>query len=153
MAQDFPTALATLETHLIAAGTSITPNITDVGSGEVGTPAGDVIRYWYEGDGDPSRMARRTLTRESLGERVMVQALWQVSSRDKPVAAKLETRVRALKVAIKTALLNDSDLGASCESVLVGDADAGWLAIGGGTWRSLSIPLVIDMTDTDTIAR
>ena len=153
MAQNFTTALANLETHLVAAGTAITPNITDVGAGEAGTPAVASIRYWYNGDGDPARMARRTLTRESVGERVTIQALWAVASRDKPIAASLEARVRALKVAIKTALNGDSDLGASCESILVGDAEAGWLNAGGGTWRSLNIPLTIDMTDTDTIAR
>jgi hypothetical protein len=69
------------------------------------------------------------------------------------VAAALEARVRALKVAIKTELNGDIDLGAACESVMVGDAEAGWLQLDGSTWRTLTIPLVLDMTDTDTIVR
>lgn len=153
MTQNFTTALATLETILTAAGTAVTPRITDIGAGEPGVPPGTCIRYWYAGDGDPSRMARRTLNRESLGERITVRAYWPVPNRDKAPAAALEARVRALKVAIKTGINADIDLGAYCESVDVGDADAGWLQLDGGTWRTLTVPLVLDMTDTDPLAR
>lgn len=153
MAQNFTTALSTLETHLVAAGTAITPAITDVSAGEPGVPPGACIRYWYTGDGDPKRMGRFVLNGESLGEQVTVRAYWPVATRDKAPAAALEAAVRALKVAIKTAINGDIDLGAACESVWIDDAQAGWLQLDGGTWRTLTVPLVLDMTDTDTIAR
>lgn len=153
MAFSFTTALANLEVHLAAAAAAITPPIPDVGAGEPGVPTVATLRYWYEGDGDPGRMARNVLTAENIGERVTIRAYWPVSTRDKPAAAKLEARVRALKHEIKTRLLADSDLSESCEITLIGDAEAGWLLLDGGTWRTLTLPLTLDFPDAYPKAR
>lgn len=82
-----------------------------------------------------------------------MRVYWPVATRDKKPAAALEAQVRALKVAIKTELNGDLELGGACESVDVGDADAGWLQLDNATWRTLTVPLTLDMTDTDTLAR
>lgn len=153
MAFSFATALTNLEVHLTAAAAAVTPPIPDVGAGEPGIPTTACLRYWYEGDGDPARMSRNVLSAENIGERVTIRAFWPVSTRDKPAAAALETRVRALKHDIKTRLIADSDLSEACEITQVGEAEAGWLMLDGGTWRTLTIPLVLDFPDAYPKAR
>lgn len=150
----FAAALAVLDTHLVTAGATLSAAnaITDVLAGEPGTPPGRCARYWYEGDGAPARMGgQRTLGDQMTGERVTVRLYWPVSTRDRTVAPRLEADVQAAARAIKHALIGDSTLGGNCTDMEVGDADAGWLLLDSATWRTLSIPLVLDFVDLDPI--
>lgn len=148
----FSGALTTIATHLGTAGNAQTPKITDIGVGEPGVPPGRCVRYWYEGDGAPARLgATRTLGDQMVGERLTIRAFWPVGTRDKTVSAALEADVQLFARAIKHLLIEDSQLAGNCVDLEVGNADAGWLSLDGGTWRVLSIPLVLDFVDVDHI--
>lgn len=148
----FSAAMSTLNTHLVTVGATLSPKITDIGQGEPGVPPGRCARYWYEGDGPPARMgATRTLRDQMVGEKVTIRCYWPVAGRDKAVASALEVDVQAAARAIKNALIGDSTLGAACVDLEVGDADTGWLLLDGASYRTLTIPLVLDFVDIDTI--
>lgn len=149
----FAGALTVIQTHCTTAGTSLTPTITDIGVGEPGTPPGRCIRVWYEGDGAPVHLAERTLADISVGERVTVRAYWPVANRDKPLASALESDLQAFVVLIKTALIGDSQLGGNCADLDVGQADAEWLLLDGGAWRTVTILLVLDFVGPYTLAQ
>lgn len=148
----FAAGLAVIDAHMLAAGTALTRPIRLILPGEPSTPPGNCGAYWYEGDGPPVHFPARTLTDEMVGERVTLRWYWQVSSRDKVAMGNLEADLRAVKVDLKSRLSGDSTLGGNCVDLDVGDADAAWLNLDGGLWRTLTIPLVLDYVDIQTIA-
>lgn len=148
----FAQALSVIDTHATAAGAALSRKITLVLPGEPATPPGNCIAYWYEGDGAPRHFPPRTLTDQMVGERVTLRAYWSVSSRDRVAMANLEADVRALKLDLKSRLSGDSTLGGNCVDLDMDDADAAWLNLDGGLWRTLTIPLVLDYVDIQTIA-
>jgi len=150
----FSGAMSVIGSHLTTQGSSLSPKIIDVAAGEPAVPPGVCARYWYDGDGDPAHMGgRRTLGDQMIGERVTIRLYWPVQGREAAVSATREASVYAAKAAIKHALVGDSQLGGNCVDLDVGDVSAGWLMLAdqGGAWRTLTIPLVLDLVDVDPI--
>jgi hypothetical protein len=149
----FSGALTTIGTHCTTAGTALTRTVADVGRGEPATPPGPCIRFWYVGDGDPTRFAARTLKDVTVGERVMIRLYLPVSNRDSAPAQTVESDLQAFVVALKTALWGDSQLGGNCADLDVGAAETGWLLLDGGAWRTVSVPLTLDLVGVYTLAQ
>jgi len=148
----FAAALTTIDAHMLAAGTALSRKILLILPGEPANPPGNCGAYWYEGDGPPAHFPPRTLTDQMIGERVTCRYYWSVSSRDKVAMSNLEADVQAVNRDVQARLAADSTLGGNCKDLLVGPADAAWLQLDGGLWRTLSIPLVLDFVEIQTIA-
>lgn len=144
--------MTTLDAHLVSAGATIDPVFKDIGRG-ASVPTGRCIRYWYEGDGEPVRMgAPRTLTDEMVGERVRIRAFWPLPSAAKTYTSAIDVEAQALKAAIKSRLVGDSQLGGQCVDLDVGSAEVDFVDIAGTAYMTLDLPLTLDLVDVDTIA-
>ena len=144
------TAMTQIGVHLAAAGTAVSPTITDVARGAPVSVNARMIRYWYAGDTSPAHYGGNTLTTAIVGERVTVGCFWPIS--DKAVLAGLDAELVALKHEIKTRLFGDSQLGGACDDLLVGDAEVDYPVVNGAQTAELTIPLTLDFGEAYTIA-
>jgi hypothetical protein len=145
-------ALAVLDGHLVAAGATITPAITDVHKGARANLQRR-IDYWLAGFAEPRRFGGQhaTLTDWMIGLKVTCCVYIPITDISKTYAANIETDLYTVAFNIAALVMGDASLGGNCTAVDVGDVDfdligtTGWL-------RVAAIPLVLDFVDQITIA-
>jgi hypothetical protein len=147
----FVAATATLEAHLLTASGTAAVGFTIQG-GDPGLPARKTACWYVAGSGD-NPLIDETLTDHPFGDFVNVAFYWPVANRSSTPMRNLELEVRAVTRAFIRAVEGDRDLGGNCETVTIGDADAGWLVADGGSWRVVTIPLILGFTDEEPISR
>ena len=145
-------ALAVLDTHLVAAGATISPAITDVAQGE----RANLHRradYWLDGITAPERFtgAHATFTDWMVGIGVTCRFYLPVADRAETYAANIETDIYTLAFNLASRVMGDFTLGGNCTAITIHDIEFGWLSATG--WlRVATIPLVLDFVDQITIA-
>lgn len=140
-------AITTLEAHMVAAGTGYAQR-----AGEPGVPATKTAAWYYTGSGE-NPLIGETLTDHSYAESIEVRFYWPVASRDAIPARELEDEVRATTRAFIGLLEGDRSLGENVTDTTIGEAVAGWLDLGGGAHRVVTIPLSLGFTEAEPIAR
>ena len=145
-------ALTVLDAHLVTAGATITPAITDVAKGERAN-LHRRIDYWLSGLGAPERMAgaHATLSDWMVGLGVTVRVYIPVTDRSETYAANIETDLYTVAFNIASRVMGDFTLGGNCTAMTVDDIEFGWLSATG--WlRVATIPLTLDFVDQIAIA-
>ena len=147
----FSGALAVLDTHLVAAGTAITPTITDVSQGERSSMRRR-IDYYITGIGEPQRMGgHETLTDWMFGVGVAIRIYIPVPDRSETLAANIEADLYAIVVDVLSRIAGDAKLGGNCVDMAINDLEFGWLNMPG--WlRVATIPIVLDFVEVITKA-
>lgn len=132
-------SLARIETHVIAAGTALSP----IMPARRGTPIpkGRCIRMFYVGDGDSPAAGERTTVDggQMLAEFVRIVAYWPLSTLGEDNYEAIEDELIALKYDLKDRLIGDPHLSNDTDALVVGDADAPVITYGGGLYRVLDI--------------
>ncbi|HSW43159.1 MAG TPA: hypothetical protein VLM76_11680 [Patescibacteria group bacterium] len=135
--------------HLRAAGRTLTRPVTDVRVGEPAVIPGPMIACWWEGE-DEGDLIRHTLTGASYTDRVIVRWYWPVS--DRALSEVTERQLRRAVRATQRALLADSLLGGACAALRFPErTTAGWLDLGPGWARVVTLTLAVEMADEDII--
>lgn len=147
-------ALTVLDAHLVTAGATITPAITDVAKG-LRENLHRRIDYWFETIGAPERMAgsHATLSDWMVGLAVTVRVYLPVPDRSETYAANVETDLYTVAFNVAVRVMGDFTLGGNCTAMTVNDIPFGWISAPGGGWlRVATIPLVLDFVDQIAIA-
>ena len=144
-------AMTAIGTHLTAAGTAVSPKITDVARGAPVSVNTRMGRYWYAGTSAPPHYSgSTTLSTRMIGQRITVGVYWPVS--DKAVLAGLDAEIAAMQDQLFTRILGDSQLGGACDDLEMGDADVDYPVLNGQQTAELLIPLTLDFGEAYTIA-
>lgn len=144
--------LDTIGTHLTTAGATITPPITKVRRGEPFHVGIKTLAYWYDGDQESETGGNTVGGVTNIQERVTIRGYWPVPTRDDPRADALEVELQAVNRAIQAALWGDAHLGENCIGLDIGNTSAGWQQWGEAWARVLTIPLIVDMANVETIS-
>lgn len=139
-------AISAIEAHIAAAAPAYASR-----AGET-IPASISVAWWYEGSGDNPLIAE-TLTDHSFAENVSVRIYWPVATRDPGPSRALENEARTITRALIGRLEGDRSLGENVTDTTIGDATAGWLDLGGASFRVVTIPLSLGFTEAEPIAR
>lgn len=140
-------ALTVLEAHLVTAGATISPAITDVARGSRAN-LDRRIDYWLESMGGPERMAgaHATLSDWMIGLHVRVQVYLPIRDISKTYAKNMEVDIYTVAFNIASRVMGDFTLGGNCTAMTVDDivfdiiGTTGWLLMA-------SIPLTLDFVD------
>lgn len=143
--------LSTVHTHLTTAGASLSPTITLIRRGEPFSSLERQIAYWYDGDQE-STTGGNTLTRVNIQERLTIRCYWPVLNRDAQWMSDIEVQVQAANRAIQSALWGDAHLGENAIGLDIGNTQAGWQPVGEAWIRVLTIPVLVDLAETEVIA-
>jgi len=137
MANDIPTALTVLATHLTAAGAALPDPILDV---DRGLPTGGRnIRYYWGGEFDPPHMGGNSdLDGEMVGQRFIIAALWPLSDLSVEQVTAIDIEMQLLAGQIRTRILNDSQLGGNVTDLELSHASPDLVFIGNARHVALS---------------
>lgn len=150
----FSGAIDQIITHCTAAGTAITPAITDIRVGDPGAPPGECIAISYTGDVEPVQFpGGRTLNMTQLGEHLAIRAYWPVSDREQAIAKDLELRVQALRSAIEDEIRGNSLLAGEVTDLDLDHAVASWAQANGTWYRILEQGVTLTFADDTAIVR
>jgi hypothetical protein len=134
-------ALLQVGVHLAAAGTAVTPKVLDIKRGAPVSVPARLGRYWYAGNGEPPHYpGGQTLTTRMIGRRI------------KSVLDAVDVEIAAMEDQVYTRILGDSQLGGSCDDLLLGDSDVEYPVINGQQVAELIIPLILDFGEAYTIS-
>jgi hypothetical protein len=144
-------ALLQVGVHLAAAGTAVTPKVLDIKRGAPVSVPARLGRYWYAGNGEPPHYpGGQTLTTRMIGRRITIAFYWPIS--DKSVLDAVDVEIAAMEDQVYTRILGDSQLGGSCDDLLLGDSDVEYPVINGQQVAELIIPLILDFGEAYTIS-
>jgi hypothetical protein len=143
--------LSTIDSHLVAAGLTLTPPVTAIRAGEPDAVTTPVFAYWYGGDRE-STTGGNTLSKTNLQESVIIRGYFPGSLRVMSQDATLEVLLQSAKAAIRSRLWGDGYLGGNCITLDVGDTAAGWSVVGNAIVRTFEFVLWVDLPEVDTIA-
>lgn len=139
-------AITAIEAHMLTAAPGHGQR-----AGEPGLPPRKTAAWYYTGSADNALIAE-TLTDHPYSEGVSVRFYWPVATRDEIPSRTLEEDVRAVTRAFIAALEGDRSLGGNVETLVISDAEAGWLEAEGSAWRIVTVPLALGFTDSEPIA-
>jgi hypothetical protein len=140
-------AVTAIEAHMVTASSEAHQR-----AGEPGVPVKHTAAWYYVGSAD-NELIGETLTDHPFGDNIEVRFYWPVADRAAVPSRSLEMTVRQTARAFIAAIEADRSLGENCEVATPGDAEAGWLDLGGAAWRIVTIPVSIGFTDLEPIAR
>jgi len=144
---NFSAALSTIVTHATAAGTAVTPAITDVANADP-VPRGRCIRVWYGGETDaPEFPGSHVLSGELVGEIVNITAFWPVGDAAETLAANRDAQVYALADALRSNLQADSTLGGNVTDLAINHAVNDFVGIGNTAYRILELELILSFNE------
>lgn len=147
---DFDGAMDVVVTHCVTAAASLTSPITDVQRGDP-LPKGRCGRIWYGGEDDPPSMAgNRVLNGEIVGEVIHIDFFWPISVGSETPAKSRDIEVRALKHALRTAILADSTLGGKCMDLLLTHAQSQFVSFDNTAFRTLELELTLSYVEYTT---
>ena len=143
--------LSTIDSHLVAAGLTLTPPVTAIRHGEPDAVTTPVFAYWYAGDRE-STTGGNTLGKTNLQEGIVIRGYFPGSLRVMSQDAVLEVLVQSAKAAIRNRLWGDGYLGGNCISLELENTVAGWSVVGNAVVRTFEFVLWVDLAEVDTIA-
>lgn len=120
-------------------------------AGEPSVPPKRTVAWFLAGTGDNPLIAE-TLTDHPFGDFVNVRFYIPVNNRSATPSRSVEMELRDVVRRFIAQIEGDRDLGGNCESVTVGDADAGWLTVDNGWWRIATVTLTLGFTDLEPIS-
>jgi hypothetical protein len=144
------TVVSTLHAHLVAAGATLTPPITNVKSGAPSAFLVDTIWYEYAGDRE-SQTGGNTLGKTNLEEGFLVSVVFPGAIRDTPNDGALEIRMRDAARAIKNRLWGDWSIGGESIGVDITDTESDWAISGDSLIRAVQFTVWIDEAWVDDI--
>lgn len=145
---DFDGTMDVIVAHALAAGTAV--GITDVQRGDP-LPKGRCGRVWYGGEDDaPAFPGSRVLDGELIGEIVHIDFFWPISAGSETPAKARDVEVRAVKHALRTAILGDSTLGGKCTDLLLDHAQSQFVAFDNTAFRTLEMTLTLSFVEYPT---
>lgn len=142
MADNLPSGLSVLASHLVAAGAALTDPLLDV---DRGLPTGGKkIRYFWAGEFEPPRMPyAESLDSELVGQRFNIAALWPLSDLDPALYAALDIEMQLLAGQVRTRIDGDSTLGGNVTGLKLRYGEIDVLTIGNA--RHLTIQWELDI--------
>lgn len=145
--------LDVIEAHLLAAGATLTPKVTNIRHGEPtalssGKP---VYAYWYAGDRE-SQTGGNTFTRTNLEEGIRIQLYAPGTIRLRNQTDTTEQFLRAGVRAIKARLWGDAALGGNTIGLDLDGSETGWFEISGMLARTVGFTAWLDLAEVDVIA-
>ena len=143
--------LAVVDTHLVAAGATLTPPVTGIRHGEPDAVTTPVFAYWYGGDRE-STTGGNTFGKTNIEEMLIIRGYFPGSLRVKSQDAALEELIRAAKAAIRLRLWADGQLGGNAIGIDLDPTLSGWSVVGGSIVRTFEFVLWCDLAEVDTIA-
>lgn len=121
---NIPAALVVLQAHLVAAGAALSDPILDVDHGLPSTQ-GRSIRYYWGGEVPPPKMGPnpRVLSGQMVGQRVVIVALWPLTSLSTEVVTAIDDEIQVLAGEVRTRIQGDSKLGGNITDLDLGYAE------------------------------
>jgi hypothetical protein len=140
-----------IKAHLLAAGATLDPKLTDVRDHEPTDirMTAPLAAYWYAGDRE-SETGGNTMTAVNIEEGIRIQVYWPDSVRME--AGAVERYLRAAVRAIKARLWNDASLGGHTIGLDLDGSETGWFEISGIVARSVGFTAWLDLAEVATIA-
>ena len=157
MAHSFSTVLAVVKTHCTTVGNAVTPKIAIVRACDVESEARQ-ITIEYAGTTD-NPFASHTLSATQYGKRIEIKVWLPVRSLEKTPLETVEAQIEDIDARLRAAIMGDVTLGnpSVCMGVMIEDSATAKEQMmrkdsSAVFFRTLTVPVVIGLSDVDTIA-
>ena len=157
MAHSFSTVLAVVKTHCTTVGAAVTPKITVVWACDAESEARQ-ITVEFAGTVD-NPFSTHTFGTTQYGKRIEIKVWLPVRSLDKTPLENVEAQLEDIDARLRGALMGDTTLGnpSICMGLVIEDSSTSKEQMlnrdkAAVFFRTLTVPVVIGLSDVDTIA-
>ena len=144
----YPSAIAAIKTHAVAAGAAVDPAITDIDIGPPMPVSHRCVRIFYVGETEPAKMpGGHTLNSRMIGERIGLVLWIAVSNLSIPQLVAAETTLYDFKHELRTRILGDSQLGGMATDLEMAPFEVDYGPVGNTNYRTLETEFVTDFAE------